>query len=198
EILNTMWPNTYGIYLEYIDNYEISENKINVTYGIYLEDDNEGISVTHRSALVNTMIMSGGRGIDLKDEKETDIYHNNIIGNQILQVNNQENIDVRNNILSSEGNVVFSSTGGLQSGDVIDYNLYYTKDTASDLIKVGSATYADLSDWKAADATRNINSLEIDPVFASAVNIHIKSTSPAIDAGDNSVTVSEDIDGHLR
>jgi hypothetical protein len=77
----------------------------------------------------------------------------------------------------------------------MDYNLYHSLGTS--LATYDYSATVDLAALQAADTTNNMNSVEGDPIFASATDLHIYGPL-ANDAGDNSVGVTVDIDGDAR
>lgn len=186
-----------GIYLQNVDDFEISSNKvISPDYGIYVNDGNDGYSPSVNSMVINNMVYSSSDyGLYLNDFENTSVFHNTLVGEPAMLINDQDTVDIRNNIFVSTGDFAFESADALTATDVIDYNLYYS--THTNAFDIGVNTYADLAAWQAADAGRNQNSIEGDPVFVSTTDLHIVGPLPN-DAGDNTVGVTSDIDGDVR
>lgn len=65
------------------------------------------------------------------------------------------------------------------------------------MIMIDSVLYPDLAAWQTASPTQNIHSLVDDPGFYSGTDLHIQIES-VHDEGDNSVGISEDLDGDPR
>ena len=186
-----------AIYLQNINDFEVSENKvISPDWGIYITDGNDAYSPATNSMVANNMVISTtDYGLYLNDFENVSVFHNTFMGGPAMLINDQDTVDIRNNIFVSSGDYAFESTDALTNNDVIDYNLYYSTNT--DAFDIGPNTYTDLVAWQTADASRNQNSVEGDPIFASATDLHIVGPL-ANDVGDNSVGITTDIDGDTR
>lgn len=186
-----------GLYMFDLNNYIIEENIINVTdYALYISDGNDGFTASTNSRIVNNMITStADYGIYLNDFESTDIFHNSVIGEPAIRINDQIDLDARNNIFVSTGDFAFESDDALATGDVIDNNIYESNGTNA--FDIGPSVYSDLAAWQTGDATRNVNSIEGDPLFISSTDLHVFGTI-ANNAGDATVGVLTDIDGDLR
>ncbi|MCT4624044.1 MAG: T9SS type A sorting domain-containing protein, partial [Schleiferiaceae bacterium] len=77
---------------------------------------------------------------------------------------------------------------------VIDYNLFYS---GGSTLASDGGLYTDLAAWKSSAPSFNMNSLEGDPIFTSADDLHILGTIPN-DVADNSLSIATDIDGDAR
>src|SRR5690606_16386282 len=77
-----------------------------------------------------------------------------------------------------------------------DNNLFYTV-TGNTLMQIGSTAYSDLAAYQQAQPFFNTGSLEADPQFVSATDLHIAGVAP-YEGGDNSVGITVDIDGKPR
>ena len=191
---------SYGFYLVYADNFFIERNQTNdsKTYGIYLSSANTGLTSapTTRSTFINNMITSAGSGAYFTTVSYVDVFHNSIEGVYGYRQFTPVSMDVRNNIFVGASNYAFESSVAAVAPNVVDYNLYY-KRGGTNLIKDGTPTYATLALWKTAVPALNTYSLEGDPVFASATDLHVVG-SLANDAGDNTVGIAVDIDGDTR
>lgn len=188
---------TDGLYMFDINDYVIEENVINVSdYGLYISDGNDGFVTVSNSRIVNNMIVSSGDyGVYLNDFESTDVFHNSIVGEPAIRINDQINLDARNNIFTSTGDFAFESDDALVVSDMVDYNVYYS--TGTNAFDIGVNVYADLAAWQLGDATMNANSAEGDPLFLAVDDLHALGTI-VNNVGDPSVGVLVDIDGDAR
>jgi hypothetical protein len=187
-----------GIYAFDVNDYTIEGNEINVgDWALYITDGNDGFTPTTRSRIVNNLIIStSDYAIYLNDFEATDVFHNSTSGSPGIAINDQVDVDIRNNIFTSDGDFAFESLDALTATDVIDNNLYF-KSGAGNAFDIGPTPYADLAAWQAGDAARNLNSLEGDPVFVSPTDLRVLG-SLANNAGDPTVGILVDIDGDPR
>jgi hypothetical protein len=187
-----------GFYLLDVNDYRIEENYIHVNdWGIYIIDGNDGVTPAQNSTVINNMVISDtDDGVYLNDFENTNVFHNTFKGTPGLSINDQINIDLRNNIIVGDGAVSFDSWDALTPSDVVDYNVYGRID-AGDLVDVGGTLHIDLAAWQAASAGYNVNALEGVPLFAGLYDLHVLDTL-ANDVGDNSTNVLVDIDGDAR
>jgi trimeric autotransporter adhesin len=65
------------------------------------------------------------------------------------------------------------------------------------LAGAAGTNYATLAAWQTAVAD-DANSIELDPLFVSATDLHLQATSPAINAASPIAGVTDDIDGETR
>ncbi|WP_417600275.1 T9SS type A sorting domain-containing protein [Owenweeksia hongkongensis] len=188
-----------GIYLQNVDDFVLNENRVIAPdWAVYITDGNDGFTPSVNSQIVNNMIVSStDYGIYLNDFESTDVFHNSVVGEPALLINDQSNaVAIKNNIFYSTGDYAFESSDALNASDDIDYNLYYSAGT--DAFEILSTVYTDLAAWQVGDASRNVNSLEGDPVFVDAVfDLHALSNLPN-NVADGSVGVTTDIDGDPR
>ena len=199
-IVSSAGTGTDGIYCFDLTDFFFTENFIDVPdYGMYIADGNFDYVPFGRSQLVNNMVISASDyGIYIDDVELTDVFHNTTFGKPGFYMNDNDRMDIRNNIFTSDGDYAFESPDTV-GAMLIDYNLYYTVN--NDLIKDGpssiSNTYVDLASWKTAVPTINGNSVSADPVFVGPNDLHCLGVA-ANDVGDNSVPVQVDIDGEFR
>lgn len=188
-----------AIYLEDVDDFIVNENRaISPDWGLYIIDGNDGYTPTTNSQVINNMISSSSDyGIYLNDFEMVDVFHNSLVGEPAMLINDQSNgVVIKNNIFYSTNDHAFESTDALTTSDVIDYNLYYS--TGIDLASISSTAYTDLVAWQTADASRNVNSVEGDPVLIDpAFDLHTLGNL-ANNVGDASVGVTTDYDGDAR
>lgn len=192
--VNSYNPYVYGNYVWAAD------------YGVYVSSGTGNYAnPTRKSQFINNMIYSeSDYGLYLYYLDSVDIWHNSIhvegTTTPALQINASSsnminNYDVRNNILSSLSTEVLETNVGDSIFIKLDNNVYYTNDTV--LINIDGTTYPTLVAYQAARPLLNTASLEGDPQFLSNTDLHIIG-SFVNDAGDNSVNVTEDIDGDPR
>ena len=203
-ITNLRNANADGIYLFDMMMYDISYNVVNAPdYGFYLSDGNFDAAPTSRGTITNNMISStSDYGMYIDDVNQTDIFHNTVANistsNAAFRVNDINNLDIRNNTFYSDGDFAFDALDPITTGgNTIDYNSYYTTAASPNLVDDGVTVHADLVSWQTAVATANVNSIEVDPVFVSATDLHALSPLHN-DLGDNTVGILDDIDGEAR
>jgi len=189
---------TDGIYCFDMKNVVLEENQIAVTdYAVYLSDINDGYAVSTPSRLVNNMISSTtDYGIYLNDFENIEVYHNSVMGEPAMAINDQDTVWVVNNIFVSTGDFAFESFDNFNGSEQVDYNLYFSGN--SDAFDIGTSTHTTLADWQTADAVHNANSVYGDPFFLNAPeDLHVIGVL-ANDVGDNSLGITVDIDGDTR
>ena len=191
-----------GIYCLDIMDFNISNNKVldAPDYGLYIADGNFDATPTGRAKLINNMVSSNSDyGVYLDDVEEIDVWHNTVYNKAgttgAFRVNDMIGLDIRNNVFMSETDYAFESLDNITTGaNVVDYNAYWTNGT---LFITDGGAQPNLTAWQGAQATANMNSIEIDPLFVSANDLHLY--APTInDLGDNTVGVNVDIDGDPR
>ena len=203
----------YGGYLSYVDDLEFSDNSANsfrsssaygarfwycngltahenevsgVNYGLYIYraggQDNE---------VVNNMLDANVYGIYNYFSDSVSVYHNTLRGNYGMYNYYGSNYDIRNNIFAGNTYAIYERFG---TNVHYDYNVY---NSGGFYLAYTGSFYSSLSAWQSADSTQNMNSVEGDPVFINANDLHVVGLA-ASDAGDNSVGVMHDIDGDVR
>jgi hypothetical protein len=191
--------NADGIYCFDVDQYFITENDVRVPdWGLYITDGNDGSNPGFQSLVVNNMFISDADyGMYLNDFEYTDVFHNSSSGNPAIRINDQANtINFVNNIFYSASDFAFESDDALSPTDSIDYNIYFS--SGANAFDIGVSIYPDLLSWQLSDPTRNISSIEGDPVFVDPTSdLHINGILPN-DVGNNAVGVVIDIDGDPR
>lgn len=177
-------------------NYTIEANRIDVVdYGIYIFDLNVNRTNFNASRVVNNMVRStGDYGIYLNDVDSLKMYHNTVVGEPALYVNDHHHVDLRNNIFVSTTDQAVDFIDATPVA-IMNHNLYYNGGVA-DLFEFGTSTYSNLAAWQTAQGT-DANSVEGDPIFVSSSDLHIQGLL-ANDIGDLTVGVTVDIDGNPR
>lgn len=191
--------NEDGAYVQNSDNYHVKSNFIHVKdYALYINDGNDVATVTQNSTIINNMVISDDDyGLYLNDLENTSVFHNSIVGEPALRINDQVNVNIQNNIFASADDYAFESDDNFTVNDTIDFNLYYVSGSG-DLFDIGSSSkLASLAAWQTADATKNINSVQGNPLFVSATDLHVTGNLTN-DVGNNAVGVLADIDGDTR
>ena len=216
----------YGIYVYYGDNVEISDNELsgfrsNFAYGVYpyqvngcqitgnhISDLYYGIygyylsstsTATAPSEITNNMINAGYYGLNVLYSDSVGVYHNTAVGGYagVRDYYNAANVNFRNNIFAGGTYALYN----YNTSAFGDYNLYYSTGTSLGYSYVSSpyaVTYIDsLGQLQSMDSTMHMNSVEGDPIFATATDLHVYGPL-ANDAGDNTVGVTVDIDGDSR
>ncbi|MEX0330671.1 MAG: right-handed parallel beta-helix repeat-containing protein [Puniceicoccaceae bacterium] len=192
---NTVYDNDTGILLS--PNSEVIGNRIYSNgIGLLLQ---EGTTVAGSVSYVlnnvvygNTIhaLMASGRTSNLNQLviRNNTFVHNGEATAAIL-LTDYPNIDFRNNILSISDGTGMDINNGSQSGYTADYNLYWVGGSATAII------WGDVEINDQADLVYGMgagrHSIFADPQFLAAFinNYHLKSTSPAIDAGDPDVSI---------
>src|SRR6056300_281159 len=216
----------YGIYVYYGDNNEISDNELsdfrsNFAYGIYpyqvngcqitgnhISDLYYGIygyymsstsTATAPSEITNNMINAGYYGLNVLYSDSVGVYHNTAVGGYagVRDYYNASNVNFRNNIFTGGTYALYN----YNTSAFGDYYLYYSTGTYLGYHYVSSPyafNYIDsIGELQSMDSTMHMNSVEGDPIFATATDLHVYGPL-ANDAGDNTVGVTVDIDGDSR
>ena len=216
----------YGIYVSYGDNVEISDNELsgfrsNFAYGVYPYQVN-GCQITGNhmsdlyygiygyylsststanapSEITNNMINAGYYGLYVLNSDSVGVYHNTAVGGYagVRDNYNAANVNFRNNIFTGGTYALYN----YNTSAFGDYNLYYSTGTSLGYSYVSSpyaVTYIDsIGQLQSMDSTMHMNSVEGDPIFATATDLHVYGPL-ANDAGDNTVGITVDIDGDAR
>ncbi|AEV33891.1 PKD domain protein [Owenweeksia hongkongensis DSM 17368] len=187
-----------GFYVTDIADFTFEANMVNVPdYGIYINDGNAGGVATTNSSIVNNMVIStGDNAVHLFAVENVNVFHNTFYGEAGYYMDNHISVDIRNNIFASPSDYAFNAADSLLPTDVLDYNLYYVGGAHAS-IRIDGNDYADLAAAQAAYSAKNLNSVEGDPLFVSATDLHVTGVL-ANAVGDNSVGVTIDIDNDAR
>jgi hypothetical protein len=138
-------------------------------YGIVVEGLGGGYNIFHNTVVMNTnqVSASGITAALLIDDSSITVGA----------------IDLRNNILANTETLgvrysVYDDTGAAAVYSTINYNDYFSSQN------VGFKTSArvTLADWQTATGQDN-NSKAVDPIFVSATDFHLQSTSTLLSAG---------------
>ncbi len=195
----------YGLYCGYSRHMNFSGNTILEarTYALYVWQSNgSSQNATARFTIANNMItaLSSGDGIYITSSNDFDIFYNSITAenDQALWLSSSASgYDIRNNIFAASGTsqvIDLDANPGLT--DVINYNVYYHS-AGGDIAIMPLGTFSTLAAWQLADLVNNVNSLEGDPSFFSATDLHLAGTI-ADNAGVPILSITTDIDGDTR
>jgi len=197
----------------------IERNRVHhVDLGIELASEHAGRTTSHvivRDNLVysdNSAGLSiGGYSADVGGTEQCTIVDNTLFRNDTqgtgggefqIQFHAADNV-FDNNLVESTGAgiLVSASTGDTLAPAALDHNLYFVAGDGSPTWVWLGTEYASFAAYRQASAQEG-NSLLADPqvIDASAPDLHVASTSPAIDAGINLAGVIGvvDFDGRPR
>jgi parallel beta-helix repeat protein len=155
------------------------------------DNDGSGISVTESSNVTirNNTLAHNGQG-EFSEDNRCGIF--------VTGSGSQDGSVIVNNITSDNYRCELGITSDATSGDYhIDYNNWYRSGGTPPIFWGGYQwTLAEFQ----ASTSYGDHSLSIDPQFQSpaADNYHLRSTSEAIDAGDNENAPPDDLNGNPR
>ncbi|WP_336077624.1 right-handed parallel beta-helix repeat-containing protein [Paenibacillus sp. 203] len=123
-------------------------------------------------------------------------------GQLLVQYDTRNNVIKNNIFVASSTDVLISNGYTKNSGNVVDYNLYFSPGGSSEANWTWkNKEYTGFSAYKSGTGN-DTHSLFADPKFVNAANsdFHLQSSSPAIDAGntDRAIIGTLDIDGKPR
>jgi len=186
----------YGAYMYQIDGCVFTKNMIDSYYSVYASYIATTSNAAFDSEISNNMFNNGYYGLRVYYSSDLGVYHNTGVGSYygLYDYSNGSGTDFRNNIFQGGTYALYS----YNSTSSMDYNVYYSLGTNLAYIYNGSANYpTDSTSLAGVDSTKNQNSWVGDPIFASVSDLHVYGPL-ANDHGDNSVGVTEDIDGDTR
>ena len=207
-----------GIYVDGGRNIVIERNIVHhCNIGIELASEHQGkatsyITVRNNFVYLNDVVGISMGGYDtLRGSTENcTIVNNTLFRNDRLQWGNGElslQYDTRNNKIKdnifyvNSQNYLLTNPFTQNTGNVVDYNIYYAPGGAT-----GSEWqwkkkwYASFSAYRSGTGN-DAHSLFVNPLLVSITlpDLHLQTTSPAIDAGQNlTASGSKDIDGQTR
>lgn len=123
-------------------------------------------------------------------------------GQLLVQYDTRNNVIKNNMFVASSTDMLISNGYTKNSGNVVDYNLYFAPSGSSKANWIWkNKEYTGFSAYKSGTGN-DTHSLFADPKFVNAANgdFHLQSSSPAIDAGntDRAIIGTLDIDGKPR
>lgn len=208
-----------GIYVDGGKDSIIEQNySYNNDIGIEIASEHQGKStsnITIRSNIVYNNRLTGiamggydkkrGSTVNCKVVNNT-LYKNDTLGDGsgqlYVQYDTQNNIIKNNIMVASSSDVLIYNEYTKNSGNVVDYNLYYAPGGSSNSTWTWkNVEYSGFSAYKSGTGN-DAHSLFADPKFVNITlnDFHLQSTSPAIDAGstDTAIIGTLDIDGQDR
>ena len=205
-----------GIYLVHLENLaSVQRNKVTNAghMGVWLNYVNR--NTTARGMVANNMIGGGFRnsttfGVQLNSASNLDLYYNSInvdfgttgVGLYVSNLLSRE-LTLVNNSIAYTGT---SAAGrAMQAGDAfenftaIDYNNYYS--TGTNVVYFNRGWRSNLAALQASvnnGFVHDMNSIEADPQYMSATDLHISATSPLREEAMPMASVTVDYDGNTR
>ena len=119
--------------------------------------------------------------------------------NILAAVTTAASIDLRDNILSDQETVgtrygvINASTQGAAVFLDTNYNDYFAQNVG----RQGATTFTTLAAWQGA-TLKDANSKAVDPMFVSATDLHLQTSSPLVGMGIAIGGITTDIDGDTR
>jgi hypothetical protein len=201
----------------------VEKNKVSVTdRGIGAVSETNGFPTDHvtiRNNLVYNCWCSGiymggylnytGGGTSNSAIVNNTLYNNNQALGAFGEIEGEISIreDCTNNVIKN--NIIYGGASDMfihkytakGSGNVIDYNLYYTTGAAQ--WTWNGSTYTDYNSWKTASSADANSTYGTDPLFVntSGPDLHLQSSSAAKNSGQvisDIVNGSTDFDGNVR
>ena len=186
----------------------IMENHIEMNssgYGIQLQSSqgtasNRGLIANNRITILSTSYYGSPRGIYFYNNTYQNVYYNSVHiggssrGGRSVSIESGNNIRLVNNIFA---NSLGTHAVYLYPSTAISYanhNNYYT--TGTEFGQLGNTVVTDLAGWQAASG-HDMRSIAVDPVFASATDLHAAHIA-LYQAGEPISGITEDLDGALR
>ena len=186
----------YGIYPYRVDGLKATMNHVkDVNYGLWAYYPSTTSAASMSSEISNNMLQANNYGLSVYYGDSVGVYHNTATGAYgVRDYYNEDNVDIRNNIFQGSTYALYD----YNSDATQDYNLYHATGSGFAYVYNGSFSYPDsLGALQALDTLNNMNSVEGDPIFAGANDLHVFGPL-ANDAGDNTVGITVDIDGDTR
>jgi parallel beta-helix repeat protein len=210
-ITNTSSTDFWGIFLQNCTNdLKITGNRISSTAsngGIQLYTC-QGIN-SKRGLIANNFVDIGGTsyayGIYTYDADFQNVFNNSVritsshttYGRAYYNNSTSSNVTLKNNIFANLGDGYASYTDGtgLPTTFTANYNDYYS--TGNALAYWNGTNQPDLTAYKTALVSQDVNSISVNPSFVSSSDLH--STSAFLDgAGIVLTEITADIDGEIR
>lgn len=178
-----------------VQNYSVMGNRIVARdYGIAIFGG-FGIGDECRNGrVVNNMIEcpSSGEGLYMRNINVAFVYHNSIAAGRVVWLDNQNNIDFRNNIMAANTNGTCFYTFDPVTMTGMDNNLFYLQGTNADAVRFGTTTYNTLADWQTnGPAGYDANSITGNPNFVNGLFL---GGALAIDGGDPNLNFPVNVD----
>ncbi|MEO0081945.1 MAG: right-handed parallel beta-helix repeat-containing protein [candidate division WOR-3 bacterium] len=189
-----------GVGIEGSSDYDsIVGNDIRVTssYGIYITSSytNYYIHVAN-----NFLVGWASYGIYAYSHYYTEFYYNTIYttsGSYALLSYYGYNEKQQNNILVSPSTYTYYRYYGDNFPQVSNNNCFWRLDAGTSVIYSYSYGAQTLAQWRSS-TSRDLNSINVDPLIGGTLNPHLKTGSPCIGAGAPVTGITKDIDGDTR
>ncbi|ABK18553.1 Parallel beta-helix repeat [Syntrophobacter fumaroxidans MPOB] len=207
-----------GIYVDGGRNIVIERNIVHhCNIGIELASEHFGkatryVTVRNNFVYLNdiTGISMGGYDTRRGSAEHCTVVNNTLFRNDRLQWGNGElclqyktrNNVIENNIFHANAqSVLISNAFSDNSGNVVDYNVFYAPDGPAESVwQWKKVDYTGFAAYRTATGN-DLHSRFVNPrlVGTSLPDLHLRATSPAVDAGRNlAVAGTKDIDGQPR
>jgi hypothetical protein len=207
-----------GIYVDGGQNITLAEN---ISYqndlGLEVGAENPGYVASHVTVENNLLYLNtqaglvfGGFDQTVGRTKNCSFINNTVYRNDTLNTGNGQlwiqwassNLVTNNIFYAAANNVLIGSGGGGNVGNVLDHNLYFATSGANNAeFDWNSAAYSSFAAYRKGTG-EDAHSIFADPHFvnAGALDFHLASTSPAIDAGSSTAGqfAPADFDGVAR
>ncbi|MCT4625064.1 MAG: right-handed parallel beta-helix repeat-containing protein, partial [Schleiferiaceae bacterium] len=209
-------PSPQGIFLKRADTLQISYNNIVVkgtanAQGMLVRECYASPSAP--GMIFNNMVVSSDVstgncfGMNIQQNANLNIYHNSVYvrsGNGtkaalFMNYNSGQvmtNITVKNNIFAATAGYALSLDPKFNATNVVtfDHNVYYSPIATP--IRYIDSLYSSFADYQ-ANTGNDANGAFGDPIYVSSTNLHVLGTV-ANDMGDNTLGITQDIDGDAR
>jgi hypothetical protein len=194
-----------GFYAELISGTcEMEKNQISGTDD---EDDVDfGVDIECGSAIINNNFISRHRYALKVTTNTSEIYHNSIAYHEHTAIYLADQNSATSKSHDIQNNILYSNTYAFTyGGDISDLNSDYNMFDGTITTTTGFGDELTLSEWQSENGYDS-HSSEDNPIFSHSLSgatlteddLHIDSTSPAIDAGIDTLGIIEDIDGEVR
>lgn len=153
--------------------------------------DAAGVNLYHNSVSIGGSGVSAGSGTSSALRSEANNTTRKYLNNSFY--------NARSNGAATGTNyaVYMSGTGANPTGLTSNYNDLYVKGTSGVIGWYNNANQTKLNNWQTATG-QDLNSLSLDPLYYSAVNLHLQSNSPLINAAPAINGVTNDYDNEAR
>ena len=201
---------SYGAYLYYVNNFDVSKNKISIISSSTakgIKVTGSGGTTTNPSMLYNNFVSVGG---GLNNNKGIVFYSSDYVNCEFNSVNifqgsaysraaefsSSQNMVVRNNSFVAETGYAFYVTPAT-SNSSFDYNNIYTNPSYSTHYAYWGTPVSDLAVLKSLNANQNQHCIDVQADYFSLTNLHTKRID-FYQAGTANTTITVDIDDDSR
>lgn len=182
----------FGVHCTAIENGSFKRNRIN-THQTAINVS--GVESQGSLTVINNMFSSSSLSAVLfTGLSELQYYHNSSRGVYGFTANQIQNASIINNIFFGSQSLSFRLFQMPQSL-MLNYNLYFSH--GPNLSRIADNVWSELNGWQASLPQFNQNSLEGNPLFYSATDLHVMGLLPK-NNGANGLGIFVDFDGDLR